>query len=309
MSEISPAPDHHEPEHRENGVAVDPIDLLRLLALERIEVNLFRGHGPKDNGDHFFGGHVIAQALLAAYETVPDRVCHSLHAYFIRPGNVHIPVLYEVDRARDGGSFTTRRVTAIQNGEQIFNLAASFQVARDGLEHQFIMPDVPAPETVPDELTEALALADTLPQRALDHMRRPRPIEIRWIQGGPFSPRRPRANHKQTWMRAKAPIGPDIHLQQALLAYASDMAFMETALRAHGINWQTKGLQSASLDHAMWFHRPFDFNDWILFDQDSPSTSQGRGLVRGQMYTASGVLAASVAQECLMYLRPPKAEA
>ncbi len=288
------------------AVPADPLDLLASLALEKIEKNLFRGHGPKDNGDHFFGGHVIAQALLAAYETVEERVCHSLHAYFIRPGNVHIPVLFEVDRARDGGSFTTRRVIAIQNGEQIFNLAASFQIARDGLEHQFPMPDVAAPDSLPTEQEQAEKLKDKLPERALEHMKRPRPIDIRWVQGGPFSATRPQEPRKQTWMRAKAPIGKDLHLQQAMLAYASDMAFMETALRAHGINWQTKGLQSASLDHAMWFHQPFDFNDWMLFDQDSPATSQGRGLVRGEMFTSSGVLAASVAQECLMYIRPPK---
>jgi acyl-CoA thioesterase-2 len=305
MSEISPEPTSGPPLH-DQGPAVDPLDLISLLALERIEVNLFRGIGPKDNGDHFFGGHVIAQALLAAYETVQDRVCHSLHAYFIRPGNVHIPVLFEVDRARDGGSFTTRRVIAIQNGEQIFNLAASFQVARDGLEHQFAMPDAPKPDDIPDEFAEMRANAHALPERVQQQLLRPRPIDIRWVQGSPWSPQRVKADRKQTWMRARALIGPDIHLQQALLAYSSDMAFMETALRAHGMTWQTRGLQSASLDHAMWFHRPFDFNDWILFDQDCPSTSQGRGLVRGQMYTASGVLAASVAQECLMYIRPAK---
>lgn len=280
------------------------MDLIASLALEPIELNLFRGHGPKDNGDHFFGGHVIAQALLAAYETVPERICHSLHAYFIRPGNVRIPVLYEVDRARDGGSFTTRRVIAIQNGEQIFNLAASFQVPRRGLEHQFPMPAAPAPETLPDEATQAERLKDVLTARQLEHMRRPRPVDVRWVQGGPFSGEASREPRKQVWMRAKAPIGPHVHLQQALLAYASDMAFMETALRAHGINWQTPGLQSASLDHALWFHQPFNFNEWMLFDQDSPSTSQGRGLVRGEMYTHDGVLAASVVQECLMHIKP-----
>ncbi len=269
----------------------DPLDLIASLALQKIDRDLFIGWGPTDNGDHFFGGHVIAQALLAAYETVETRVCHSLHAYFIRPGNVHIPVVFEVDRARDGGSFTTRRVIAIQNGEQIFNLAASFQVPREGLEHQFDMPNVAAPES----LKEEKSWRDT-----------PRPIDIRWT-----TPRRQGDTakyppHKEVWLRAKNTIGPDVHLQQALLAYASDMAFMETALRPHGIDWRTPGLQSASLDHAMWFHAPFDFNEWMLFDQDSPSTSQGRGLVRGQMFTAAGVLAASVAQECLMYIRPPK---
>jgi acyl-CoA thioesterase-2 len=282
------------------------MDLIASLALERIEVNLFRGIGPKDNGDHFFGGHVIAQALLAAYETVPDRICHSLHAYFIRPGNVHIPVLFEVDRARDGGSFTTRRVIAIQNGEQIFNLAASFQIPREGLEHQFPMPEVAGPETLEDEAAIAAKLEGKISERQLEHMRRPRPIDVRWVQGGPFSKRRTTEPRKQVWMQAKTPIGPDVHLQQAMLAYASDMAFMETALRPHGINWQTPGLQSASLDHAMWFHQPFDFNEWMLFDQDSPATSQGRGLVRGEMYTHGGKLVASVVQECLMHIKPPK---
>ena len=297
MSETNPV---REP------VGRDPLNLIASLALEKIELNLFRGHGPKDNGDHFFGGHVIAQALLAAYETVEDRVCHSLHAYFIRPGNVHIPVLFEVDRARDGGSFTTRRVIAIQNGEQIFNLAASFQIPRKGLEHQFPMPEVAAPDELLDEKAHAKLLEGQLSERQLKHMRRPRPIDIRWVQGSPFSPERSRAPRKQVWMRAKAPIGPDVHLQQAMLAYSSDMAFMETALRVHGIGFQTPGLQSASLDHAMWFHQPFDFYDWMLFDQDSPSTSQGRGLVRGEMFTHDGRLVASVAQECLMRIKPPK---
>src|ERR1700761_5747787 len=271
---------------------VDPLDLIGQLALERIEVNLFRAWGPQDHGGHFFGGHVIAQALMAAYETVPTRICHSLHAYFIRPGRTDIPVLYEVDRARDGGTFTPRRVIAIQNGEQIFNLAASFQEPLEGLEHQFDMPDAPPPESLPEEPNWRGTV---------------RPIDIRWPD-----PRRPddttrRPPRKQVWMRAKAAIGEDFRLQQALLAYASDMAFMETALRGHGITGIPPGLQSASLDHAMWFHRPVDFNQWLLFDQDSPSTSQGRGLVRGGMYSADGTLVASVAQECLMRIRPPKA--
>lgn len=285
----------------------DPLDLIASLKLERIELNMFRGYGPKDNGDHFFGGHVIAQALLAAYETVTDRVCHSLHAYFIRPGNVHVPVLFEVDRARDGGSFTTRRVIAIQNGEQIFNLAASFQIARSGFEHQFPMPQTAPPEALLDEAQQIEAASEGLSEAQLNRLRRPRPIDLRWVQGSPMVRQGPGEPRKQVWIRAKAAIGESVNLQQALLAYASDMAFMETALRVHGINWQTPGLQSASLDHAMWFHQPFDFNDWILFDQDSPSTSQGRGLVRGLMYTRSGSLVASIAQECLMYIRPPRA--
>ncbi|HYE44899.1 MAG TPA: acyl-CoA thioesterase II, partial [Caulobacter sp.] len=251
-----------------------------------------------------FGGLVIAQALLAAYETVEDRVCHSLHAYFIRPGDVTIPVLYEVDRSRDGGSFTTRRVIAIQNGKQIFNLAASFQVAEEGLEHQSPMPGHPDPESVKTELDQLLAkFGDKLPEKMREQMNRPRPIDLRWPDPQNMFKPVPKPPRKQVWMRAKAPIGPEVKLQQACLAYASDMAFMETALRVHGLTWQTPGLQSASLDHAMWFHRPVDFNDWLLFDQDCPSTSQGRGFIRGEMYTRDGVLAASVAQECLMRVK------
>ncbi|MBX3480383.1 MAG: acyl-CoA thioesterase II [Caulobacter sp.] len=282
----------------------DAENLIATLALEPIEMNLFRGVSPNEGFPRIFGGLVIAQALLAAYETVQDRVCHSLHAYFIRPGDVTIPVLYEVDRSRDGGTFTTRRVIAIQNGKQIFNLAASFQVVEDGLEHQSAMPEHPDPESVKTELDQLLAkFGDKLPERMKEQMNRPRPIDLRWPDPQNMFKPVPKPPRKQVWMRAKAPIGPEVKLQQACLAYASDMAFMETALRVHGLTWQTPGLQSASLDHAMWFHRPVDFNDWILFDQDCPSTSQGRGFIRGEMYTRDGKLAASVAQECLMRVK------
>ncbi|MFZ5668252.1 MAG: acyl-CoA thioesterase [Pseudomonadota bacterium] len=277
-------------------------NLIETLALEPIEMNLFRGTSPNDGFPRIFGGLVIAQALMAAYETVQDRACHSLHAYFIRPGDVRIPVLYQVDRARDGGSFTTRRVVAIQNGEQIFNLAASFQVAEEGYEHQSPMPAAPDPETVATEWDRALAQNDKLPAAMIEHMKR-RPVDVRWPDPQDMFKPVPKPPRKQVWMRAKAPIGENIKLQQAALAYASDMAFMETALRVHGLTWQTRGMQSASLDHAMWFHRPTNFNDWVLFDQDCPSTSQGRGFIRGEMYSRDGVLVASVAQECLMRVK------
>lgn len=287
-------------------------DLIAQLALERIEVNLFRGFSPEDDGPRMFGGHVIAQALLAAYETVAERACHSLHAYFIRPGDPTIPVLYEVDRSRDGGTFTTRRVTAIQRGEQIFNLAASFQVAEKGFEHQFPMPDAPDPESIEPEVVRFRAMLERHGDRVPDWVRRnalrPRPMDIRWPDPQPIDARpEKKPAQKQVWMRCKTPIpAGEVRLQQALMAYASDMAFMETALRVHGVTWQTPGMQTASLDHAMWFHRPTDFNAWHLYDQDAPSTSAGRGFVRGAIYSQDGVLAASVAQECLMRLRPPK---
>lgn len=281
----------------------DISSLIDTLSLEAIEVNLFRGVSPDDGFPRIFGGLVIAQALLAAYETVPDRTCHSIHAYFIRPGDVKAPVLYQVERARDGGTFTTRRVAAIQHGEQIFNLAASFQVPEEGLEHQTEMPDAPDPETLATEAERALELKDKLHPKMLENMTRERPIDVRWADPQDMFNPVPKPPRKQVWMRAREPIGQDVRMQQAMLAYASDMAFMETALRVHGLTWTTPGLQSASLDHAMWFHHPSNFNDWHLFDQDSPSTSQGRGLVRGQMFSKDGKLVASVAQECLMRVR------
>lgn len=280
-----------------------PENLADILDLEPIEVNLFRGVSPNDGFPRIFGGLVIAQALLAAYKTVPDRVCHSLHAYFIRPGDIHAPVLYEVERARDGGTFTTRRVAAIQHGEQIFNLACSFQTPEDGFEHQSPMPPAVDPQSLPTEADFLRSLGDQIHPKMVAFAERPRPIDVRWVD--PQNPVRPekKSGTKEVWMRAVAPLGEDVKMQQAALAYASDMAFMESALRPHGLIWTTPGLQSASLDHAMWFHRPFDFNNWMLFAQDSPSASQGRGLVRGQMFSQDGTLMASVAQECLMRVR------
>ena len=280
-----------------------PENLADILDLEAIEVNLFRGVSPNDGFPRIFGGLVIAQALLAAYKTVPERICHSLHAYFIRPGDVNVPVLYEVERARDGGTFTTRRVAAIQNGEQIFNLACSFQTPEDGFEHQLPMPAAPAPDDVQTEGDFLRSLGDQVPPRMLRFLDKPRPIDIRWIDPqNPVNPEK-KSGTKEVWLRARAPLGDDVKMQQAALAYASDMAFMESALRPHGLIWTTPGLQAASLDHAMWFHHPFNFNDWTLFAQDSPSASQGRGLVRGQMFSQDGKLLASVAQECLMRVR------
>jgi acyl-CoA thioesterase-2 len=280
-------------------------DLTALLTLEPIEVNLFRGVSPPDSGPRIFGGQVIAQALWAAYATVPERICHSLHAYFIRPGDSKAPVLYQVDRARDGGTFTTRRVTAIQHGEQIFNLAASFQAPEEGLDFQVPMPSAPDPETVPDEHTRMAAYGDALPKAWLAHLDLPRPIDIRWVDPQDLLAPAPMAPRKQVWLRASGKIGDDIRQHQVQLAYASDLSFLETALRVHGLTWYDKALQSASLDHAIWFHRPFNFNDWMLFAQDCPSTSQARGLVRGEMFGRDGALVASMTQECLMRIRKP----
>jgi acyl-CoA thioesterase-2 len=279
-------------------------DLVETLALEPIEVNLFRGLTSGRDGPRLFGGHVIAQSLMAAYETVEDRVCHSLHCYFIRPGDPSIPVLYDVDRSRDGSSFTTRRVTAIQHGQQIFNLAASFQVAEDGFEHQAEMPPAPPPDALKDTFEQFRKELDKLPEEMRRMMNRPRPIEQRSVN--PRLPTEVAPPFSNVWMRAKAEIGPDQHLHQAILAYASDMGLLETSMRPHGITWQTGGLQSASLDHAIWFHRPLNFNDWHLYAQESPSASGGRGFIRGQVFSADGVLVASVAQEGLIRQRKPR---
>jgi acyl-CoA thioesterase-2 len=276
-------------------------DLKQMLTLERIERDLFRGYST-EGGQRLFGGLVIAQALMAGYSTVSDRLCHSLHAYFLRAGDVSIPVLYEVDRARDGGSFTARRVIAVQNGEQILNLAASFQKPEEGLEHQVPMPSAPAPESLPTEAEYLATFANQLPPEKLRHIDRMRAIELRWID--PQSPVQPvkKPSQRQIWMRAKIPL-PDLCWQQVALAYASDIAFLEAALRVHGLHWTDRRLQGASLDHALWFHRPFDFTEWHLFAQEAPSTSQGRGLVRGFVYSRDGTLVASMVQECLIRLR------
>ena len=276
-------------------------NLVETLALEPIEVNLFRGASVEGGGPRVFGGHVIAQALLAAYETVEERVCHSIHCYFIRPGDPKVPILYEVDRARDGSSFTTRRVTAIQHGEQIFNLAGSFQVAESGMEHQTPLPEVPGPEGLADMFEQFKAMIEKMPESARRMMGRPRPIEQRPVDPRKMNQKVPPVSNN--WIRARAEIGPDQHLHQAILAYASDMGLLETSMRPHGVHWQTPGLQSASLDHAIWFHRPINFNDWHLYSQDSPSTSGARGFVRGQIFSQSGNLVASVAQEGLLRQR------
>jgi acyl-CoA thioesterase-2 len=272
-------------------MAAERENLIDTLALERIEVNLFRGVAAADQGPRIFGGLVIGQALLAAYRTVEARICHSLHCYFIRPGDPSIPILYEVDRARDGKSFTTRRVTAIQHGAQIFNLAASFQESEEGMEHQDPMPNCLRPEALTDDET------DTSWRRA---------IEMRWVEGRDFENPISGPPVQNVWMRVTTRLpADDIALQQAALAYASDMSLLSTSMRPHGVSWRTPGFQSASLDHAVWFHRPSNFNDWHLYAQKSPSASGARGFNLGEIYNIDGRLVASTAQEGLTRLRKP----
>jgi acyl-CoA thioesterase-2 len=280
--------------------AVD--DLVRVLDLEPIEVNIFRGMSPDEDRQRIFGGQVAGQALVAAARTAPeDREVHSLHGYFLRAGDPRVPVLYEVDRLRDGGSFTTRRVVAIQHGTVIFNMAASFQVPEDGFDHAFPMPDVPPPEDLPT-LRERFARAGV---PLTPWLARDRPIDIRHVDpGGPGSTpeelRRPRDPHHHVWLRADGRLPDDPILHTVVLTYASDMTLLDTSLIPHGGSWGDPGVFMASLDHAMWFHRPFRADDWLLYAQDSPDASGGRGLSRGLVFTRDGTLVATVIQEGLI---------
>jgi acyl-CoA thioesterase-2 len=275
-------------------------EVLGLLGLEQIEENIFRGLSPKARTQRVFGGQVLGQALAAAIRTVePSRLCHSLHAYFLRPGDPKIPILYEVDRARDGRSFTARRVVAVQHGVQIFNLAASFQLAEAGFDHQFEMPDVPPPETLPDAASVLMRRAGEFPEHLREWIIRPRPFETRpVILDGPGD-RPPRPPFDHIWFRAAGPVPDDIRQRQILLAYVSDMTLLDTALLPHGKSFLS-AVQIASIDHAMWFHRDAGLDDWLLYAQDSPSASGARGFTRGLIFTRGGVLIASVAQEGLI---------
>ena len=280
-------------------------ELVKQLALERIEENLFRGESQDLGWGTVFGGQVLGQALSAAVQTVPkERHVHSLHAYFLRPGDVSKPIVYDVDRIRDGGSFTTRRVVAIQNGHAIFNLAASFQVIERGFEHHDAMPNVPAPDALPTEQERVAAFAQRLPQFLRDRTEGERPFEMRPTddEGDPFSPT-PRAPQRNVWLRAVGALPDDPALHHYLLAYASDHSFITTALLPHGVTWLTPGMQVASLDHVMWFHQPFRVDEWLLYAIDSPVAHGARGLVRGRVFTRDGRLVASSAQEGLIRKR------
>jgi acyl-CoA thioesterase-2 len=285
--------------------AKTPIDeVLQLLDLEAIEVNIFRGLSPKDRTQRVFGGQVLGQALVAAYRTVEDRVCHSLHAYFLRGGDPTVPILYEVDRSRDGKSFTARRVVAIQHGHPIFTLSASFQVPEEGFEHQVPMPEAPPPETLPTEAELRAKVMHLLPEEARASFTKAWPIEMRHIEPVAFINPEKTAPLQRVWFRATGALPGALALHQCLLAYASDMTLLDTALRPHGVGWFDHKVQMASLDHAMWFHHPFRADEWLLYVQDSPSASGARGFNRGTIYRSDGVLAASVVQEGLMRPRP-----
>lgn len=284
-----------------DSCTANPIqELLSLLDLEPIEVNIFRGLSPKDRSQRVFGGQVLGQALVAATRTVENRVCHSLHAYFLLPGDPKVPILYEVDRSRDGKSFSSRRVVAIQHGRPIFHMSVSFQIDEPGLEHQIDAPAVPRPETLPSEDDARRAIADKVPAEHREHFLRPRPIELRPVEPGDILNPGKRRPHQAVWVRATGPLPDERALQQCVLAYASDMTLLDTCLLPHGIGWFDSRVQMASIDHAMWFHRPFRADAWLLYVQDSPAASGTRGFNRGLIYAENGTLVASVAQEGLV---------
>jgi acyl-CoA thioesterase II len=275
-------------------------EVLELLDLEKIEENIFRGASPKDRVQRVFGGQVLGQALVAAARTVEGRACHSLHAYFLRAGDPKVPILYEVDRSRDGTSFTSRRVVAIQHGRPIFTCEASFQVDEPGYEHAFEMPEAPDPESLPREDELRAKVAHRLPDEWRAWAMRPRPIETRLVAPRAYFAPEKRPPHEMLWIRATGALPDDPALHQCLLAYASDMSLLDTGMLPHGIGWFDNKVQLASLDHAMWFHRPFRVDDWLLYVQDSPSTSGARSFNRGTLFSRDGRLVASVAQEGLM---------
>lgn len=281
-------------------------ELMGILDLETLEHNLFRGRSPKTGWQRVFGGQVIGQALVAAQRTVgDDRHVHSLHGYFMLGGDPKVPIIYNVDRIRDGGSFTTRRVVAIQHGHAIFSMSASFQKDEGGLDYQAPMPVQPQPEDLPSEKELKEKFVASAPEHVRKYWDRDRPIEVRATSLEHYISDKKLAAEQYVWIRTTDTIPDNQPLQAAVLAYASDMTLLDTSLFAHGRKVFDKDIQVASLDHSMWFHRPAKIDDWLLYAQDSPSTSGGRGLNRGSLYTRDGILVASTAQEGLIRIKDP----
>ncbi|GLK68688.1 acyl-CoA thioesterase II [Hansschlegelia plantiphila] len=278
-------------------------NLLGVLALEQLEVNLFRGRSPQTGWQRVFGGQVVGQALVAATRTVDGPPPHSLHGYFMRPGDPAAPIIYEVDRIRDGRSFVTRRVVAIQHGHAIFSMSASFHRDEEGYEHQMDMPDVPQPDQLPTEQALKETLMPTMPRAIRSYFEQERPIELRHVDPMRYIDGKPRDPHQSVWIRTTGPLPDDPAIHQCVLAYASDMTLLDAALVAHGESVFSADIQAASLDHALWFHRPFRADGWLLYTQDSPFAGGARGFTRGRIYAESGELVASVAQEGLIRRR------
>ena len=277
--------------------------LLDLLDLEVLEADLFRGHGPKSSRPRVFGGHVIGQALVAASRTVKDRLPHSLHAYFMRPGDPSVPIIYDVDLLRDGRSFATRNVVARQHGRPIYQMAVSFMVKEGHFDHQTVMPDVPLPEELPNEYQRRKGLVHLLPETDHERFLSERSIEIRPIDAPDPPTHDPGEPLRRYWARTLQPLPSEFTEHESVLAYASDMTIAETALAPHGQTWYSDEIVTASLDHSMWFHREFRADEWLLFDQWAPSAMGGRGLNFGNIFTEDGRLVASMSQEGMMRRR------
>ena len=276
-------------------------DLLSLLSLEQIEIGLFRGQSQDLGFGHVFGGQVMGQALSAAKQTVAaERKIHSLHSYFLRAGDEKLPIGYEVENMRDGGSFSARRVSAIQKGRPIFHMTCSFQEPEEGFNHQAIMPQVPGPEGLLNQQELALTMRDKVPPSILEKFMADAPIEMRLVNPlHPFAPKETEP-YRYVWMRANGPMPNDAHIHEYLLAYASDFNFLVTAAQPHGVSFLSPGVRMATIDHAMWFHRPINMGEWLLYSIDSPNASGGRGYVRGQFFNQQGELVASSTQEGLI---------
>jgi acyl-CoA thioesterase-2 len=278
-------------------------ELLTILDLERIEENIFRGRSYEVGRIHVFGGLVVAQALVAAARTVEGRTPHSLHGYFLLLGDPAVPIIYEVDRIRDGKSFTTRRCNAIQHGQPIFSLSASFQIEEPGLDHAVSMPKVPLPESLPAESEMLRRFGAAVPEAMRRWVAQDQPIEIRPVDLSRYVGHQDGVLEQQVWLRV-GPLPGDPAIHRAVLAYLSDATLLNAALGAHGHSVFDTGFQVASLDHALWFHRPFRADDWLLYAQDSPSSCGARGLARGLLFSRDGRLVASVVQEGLIRPKP-----
>jgi acyl-CoA thioesterase-2 len=279
-------------------------DLLDILDLEPLEVNLFRGRSPQVGWQRVFGGQVIGQALVAAVRTVDaSRPPHSMHAYFLLPGDPKVPIIYDVDRIRDGKSFTTRRVSARQHGHPIFSMLVSFHAGEPGLDHQAAMPDVPLPESLPNESEMRKAMLPTMPDPVRRYYERERPIEMRPVEFERYGGKKVSGGRFHIWIRTTGQLPDDLAIHQCVLAYASDMTLLDAVLAPHGRTLFEKEFMAASLDHALWLHRPFRADDWLLYAQDSPNLHGSRGFARGLIFTREGTLVASVAQEGLVRRR------
>ncbi|HSM20509.1 MAG TPA: acyl-CoA thioesterase II [Hyphomicrobiales bacterium] len=288
-------------------------NLIAILDLEPIEHNIFRGRSLEVGWQRVFGGLVVSQAMVAAMRTVEDRAMHSLHGYFILAGDPDAPIVYDVDRIRDGGSFTTRRVVAIQHGRAIFSMGASFHNAEEGCEHQLAMPEVPDPDSLPSEKELKERFIELVPENVRRFWARERPIELkpvdlsRYLERDWPRPKEKREPVQYIWFRTTGPLPDDPALHQCALGYASDMTLLDTSLLAHGRSIFDRDLQLASLDHALWFHRPFRADEWLLYAEDSPSAFGARGFNRGSIFTRDGALVASSAQEGLIRKARPEA--